>query len=127
MVCFGGHFDFFLEEVGENHGPQQRSSSWGGSLVLLLRRFWELGAPLAVSGTAFSLSATWLGYVDGWSRLFWVLGELLAPTSTTLTRSSSTSMATRDLGCWALGVAAAGDLSWLVELFCGFGRRFDRL
>ena len=74
MVCFGGHFDFFLEEVGENHGPQQCSSSWGGSLVLLLRRFWGLGAPLAVSGTAFPLSATWLGYVDSWSRLFFGFG-----------------------------------------------------
>ena len=96
----------------------------GGSLVLLLRRFWELGAPLAVSGTAFPLSATcWATWTAGRDS-FWFLGELLAPTSTTLTRSSSTS---RDLGCWAPGVAAAGDLSWLVELFCGFGRRFDRL
>ena len=95
--------------------------------MLLLRRFWELGAPLAVSGTAFPLSATrWTTWTAGRDS-FLVLGELLAPTSATLTRSSSTSMATRDLGCWALGVAAAGDLSWLVELFCGFGRRFDRL
>ena len=98
---------------------------------------WKLGAsPSAVLGAwcstcslryCFSTVGDSLGYLDSWSRLFLVLGELLAPTSATLTRSSSTSMTTRDLGCWASGVAAAGDLSWLVELFCGFGRRFDRL